>query len=172
MTAATMECCEPIGRIERVEEPPPQHPRGRREVIRHGEDLMQRPAVIRVEEWACPGLQGLRPGTLIWVIWLAHLAPSGRKEPLTVRPFMDEDLPATGVFATRSPARPCPLGLSLAYVENVDYEECRLLVTGLDAYNGTPVLDIKPYTPGLDDPREAVRRHREAHLGKAGNGDS
>lgn len=168
MATAPMARCEPIGRVERPEEPPPQHPRGRREVISHSEDLMRRPATIRVEKWACPGLQGLRPGALIWVIWLAHLAPSGRDAPLTVKPFMDSDLPPTGVFSTRSPARPCPLGLSLAYVENVDHEACSLVVAGLDAYNNTPVLDIKPYTPGLDDPREAVRRHRAAHLGKAG----
>lgn len=145
-----------IGWVVRDEEPPREPPRGVREVIQHSEELMSRPATLRILDEYCRGLIGVKPGSLMWVIWLADRAPSGSEAPLVVRPFMDESLPETGVFATRSPARPNPVCLSLVYVEEV--EGCSLRVRGLDAYNGTPVLDLKPYTEGLDSPGEALRR--------------
>jgi len=53
-----------------------------------------------------------------------------------------------GLFASRSPRRPCPIGLSTVRLKRI---EGRVLVTGLiDAFDGTPVLDIKPYMPALD----------------------
>ena len=52
-----------------------------------------------------------------------------------------------GVFATRSPHRPNPIGLSLAELRGVDYKQKRLDLTGLDLIDGTPILDIKPYHP-------------------------
>ncbi len=56
-----------------------------------------------------------------------------------------DDLPEVGVFASNSPARPNPIALSI--VKLVKREERVLHVRGLDLFNGTPVLDIKPYTP-------------------------
>lgn len=53
-----------------------------------------------------------------------------------------------GVFATRSPDRPNPIGL--AVVDNLGIDGARLIVRGLDAFDGTPVLDIKPYSPEID----------------------
>jgi len=58
------------------------------------------------------------------------------------------DTMSHGLFTTRSPNRPCPLGLSV--VELVAREENVLKVRGLDALDGTPLLDIKPYIPSLD----------------------
>ena len=58
-----------------------------------------------------------------------------------------DDIPH-GLFATRSPHRPCPLGLTV--VELVARENNILKVKGLDAADGTPLLDIKPYIPGVD----------------------
>jgi len=54
-----------------------------------------------------------------------------------------------GLFTTRSPHRPCPLGLSV--VELVAREKNTLKVKGLDAIDGTPLLDIKPYVPTVDE---------------------
>ena len=54
-----------------------------------------------------------------------------------------------GLFATRSPHRPCPLGLTI--VELVSMQDNILKVKGLDAIDGTPLLDIKPYIPSIDE---------------------
>lgn len=55
-----------------------------------------------------------------------------------------------GVFATRSPNRPNPIALTTVYVTYVDLEQGIIHVAYLDALDGSPVLDIKPYTPSLD----------------------
>jgi tRNA-Thr(GGU) m(6)t(6)A37 methyltransferase TsaA len=69
-----------------------------------------------------------------------------------------------GLFATRSPHRPCPLGLTV--VELVAKEKNILNVKGLDAVDGTPLLDIKPYIPSIDE-RSVVRLGwLEGKLGK------
>ena len=65
---------------------------------------------------------------------------------LEVRPFMDEE--ARGVFATRAPARPNPIGISAARLVGV--EDCSLNVEDIDVIDGTPLLDIKPYVPDFD----------------------
>jgi len=57
-----------------------------------------------------------------------------------------------GVFATRSPDRPNPIGLAVVDLLSIDGN--RLIVRGLDAFDGTPVLDIKPYSPEIDCVRE------------------
>ena len=55
-----------------------------------------------------------------------------------------------GVFSTRSPKRPNPIGFSLVRLEKVDIESGILHLSGIDAFDGTPVLDIKPYLPTID----------------------
>lgn len=55
-----------------------------------------------------------------------------------------------GVFATRSPHRPCPVGLSLVRVDRVSGDT--VYVSGIDVIDGTPILDIKPYIPAYDNP--------------------
>jgi tRNA-Thr(GGU) m(6)t(6)A37 methyltransferase TsaA len=69
-----------------------------------------------------------------------------------VKPFMDDVL--RGVFATRAPRRPNPIGLSI--VRLVRKEGCTLFVEDVDMLDGTPLLDIKPYVPEFDAP-EATR---------------
>ena len=134
--------CEPIGFVRR-----------REKITKHGEQLMRSEAEVELLEPFCEGLDGIRKGSLVWVIWYAHLV---KEKPVKVRPRHDPSMPELGVFATRSPARPCPLGLSLVYV--LERRPCSLLVKGLDAYDGTPVLDLKLYYEGLDSPREALSR--------------
>ncbi len=55
-----------------------------------------------------------------------------------------------GIFATRSPARPNPLGLTVVQLLHIDHENGILHIAYIDADDGTPVIDIKPYTPSLD----------------------
>jgi tRNA-Thr(GGU) m(6)t(6)A37 methyltransferase TsaA len=86
------------------------------------------------------------PGTELLVLtWLDR----GHRDVLTVRPRGDRTRPETGVFSTRSPDRPNPIGLHRVTVLTVDGP--RLRVRGLEALDGTPVLDLKPV---LGDPTE------------------
>ena len=70
---------------------------------------------------------------------------------LTVKPFMD-DTPR-GLFATRAPRRPNPIGLSV--VRLVRIEGTTLHIEGIDVLDGTPLLDLKPYVPQFDAPENA-----------------
>lgn len=79
------------------------------------------------------------------LILLFHLHKSWKKD-LKVIPFMDEEY--RGVFSTRSPNRPNPIGLSI--VELVKREGNILYIRDLDIIDGTPLLDIKPYIPQSD----------------------
>jgi tRNA-Thr(GGU) m(6)t(6)A37 methyltransferase TsaA len=69
-----------------------------------------------------------------------------RAAQLTVVPFLDKK--PHGVFATRAPARPNPIGLSVVRLLEVD--GCRLELQGVDVVDGTPLIDIKPYLPAFD----------------------
>jgi tRNA-Thr(GGU) m(6)t(6)A37 methyltransferase TsaA len=85
------------------------------------------------------GLEGLAAGDeLIVVTWL-HRA---RRDVLRVRPRSDRRRSLTGVFATRSPDRPNPLGLHRVTLRRIEGE--RLLVGPMEAIDGTPVVDLKP----------------------------
>lgn len=101
---------------------------------------------IDVDPAYAEALEGVREGgKLIVVCWL-HLAERGR---LKVHPRGDPARPLTGVFATRSPLRPNPLALYT--VELLERRGATLRVRGVDAVDGTPVLDIRPHAPRLDD---------------------
>ena len=98
---------------------------------------------VRVDACFQQGLQDLERFERIWLIYHFHQAPPGK---LLVTPFLDTVL--RGVFATRSPARPAPLGMSVVRLVNV-HENC-LEVADIDVIDGTPLLDIKPYVPEFD----------------------
>jgi tRNA (adenine37-N6)-methyltransferase len=85
------------------------------------------------------GLHGLEPGTQLAVIFYFH-----RSEEYELRqhPRGDQNRPKRGVFSLRSPKRPNPIGMTV--VDLIEIENNVLLVRGLDAINGTPVLDLKP----------------------------
>jgi tRNA-Thr(GGU) m(6)t(6)A37 methyltransferase TsaA len=84
------------------------------------------------------------------IYWLHRVAEMAKSlpavSPLKVVPFLD-DVPR-GVFATRTPVRPNPLGLSI--VRLVERHGSDLIVEDLDVFDGTPLLDIKPYVEGFD----------------------
>ena len=87
-------------------------------------------------------LIGLKEFSHIYVLfWLNKI--STKNIPLKVHPRGRKDLPLVGVFATRSMFRPNPIGLTI--VKIIDVKKNMIIVSGLDAFNLSPVLDIKPY---------------------------
>jgi tRNA-Thr(GGU) m(6)t(6)A37 methyltransferase TsaA len=91
-----------------------------------------------------PGLGDLDGFSHIILLYLFHHSEPGYE--LTVTPYLDDQ--PKGVFATRYPRRPNPIGLSV--VRLVRREERVLHVEGIDVLDGTPLLDIKPYVPPFD----------------------
>ena len=96
-------------------------------------------AWVDIEPWAAKGLHLLEAGDQILVITWMHKA---RRDVLRVRPRSDPRNPMTGVFATRSPDRPNPLGLHPVTIRSIKGR--RLRVGPIEAIDGTPVADIKP----------------------------
>jgi len=96
-------------------------------------------AWIEVHPFAFDGLERLRAGDNVIVITWLHRA---RREVLKVHPRSDPKQRLHGVFATRSPDRPNPLGLHRVTVREIGTD--RLLVGPIEAIDGTPVVDIKP----------------------------
>lgn len=95
------------------------------------------------------GLQDLDGFSHAILLYHFHRASGGQ---LVVTPFLDEK--SRGVFATRAPARPNPIGLSVVRIARVDGR--RIYLEDIDIVDGTPLLDIKPYVPQFDHP-EGIR---------------
>jgi tRNA-Thr(GGU) m(6)t(6)A37 methyltransferase TsaA len=98
---------------------------------------------VEVDERFLAGLKDLDGFSHVHLLTHLHRGTTGG---LTVVPFLD-DTPR-GVFATRSPRHPNPIGLSVVRVLSVD--QTGLEISGVDLVDGTPVLDIKPYVPEFD----------------------
>jgi tRNA-Thr(GGU) m(6)t(6)A37 methyltransferase TsaA len=96
-------------------------------------------AWLVLEPGVLAGLEGIRPGDRIIVLSWLHLA---RRDVLRVHPRDDPANPLQGVFNTRSSDRPNPIGLHEVEVRSLDGP--RVHVRGLEAVDGTPVLDLKP----------------------------
>ena len=97
-------------------------------------------------------LRGLDGYSHIWLIWLFSRAVRSDWSP-TVRPPRLGGNTRVGVFATRSPFRPNPIGLSCVRLDGIDFDTPDgpvLRVSGADLMDGTPILDIKPYLPHID----------------------
>jgi tRNA-Thr(GGU) m(6)t(6)A37 methyltransferase TsaA len=107
-------------------------------------------AIVEVFPEFHEALVGLEGFSHIFVLSYLHKLRPEQMGPLRVKPrrllrkgFKIEELPLVGVFAIDSPTRPNPIGLSL--VKLLRKERGRLFVLGLDLFDGTPILDIKPY---------------------------
>jgi tRNA-Thr(GGU) m(6)t(6)A37 methyltransferase TsaA len=96
-------------------------------------------------------LRGLEDYSHLWLIWQFSKAVRSTWSP-TVRPPRLGGNTRMGVFATRSPYRPNPLGLSCVRLESIAYTDDGpvLTVSGADLLDGTPIYDIKPYLPHID----------------------
>jgi tRNA-Thr(GGU) m(6)t(6)A37 methyltransferase TsaA len=88
-------------------------------------------------------LEGVAEFSHLFVLFWLHGVTSEERKTLKVHPRGRGDLPLLGVFATRSKLRPNPIGLAL--VELMKVEDNVLTVRGLDAFDETPVLDLKPF---------------------------
>lgn len=96
-------------------------------------------AWLCIEGWAARALEGLVAGDEVLVLTWLHLAD---RSTLQVHPRGEVRNPLTGVFATRSPDRPNPIGLHRVTIVSID--GLRLEVEPLEAIDGTPILDVKP----------------------------
>jgi tRNA-Thr(GGU) m(6)t(6)A37 methyltransferase TsaA len=103
-------------------------------------------AWLEVSATVAQGLDGLKAGDDIVVVTWLHQAS---RDILKVHPRGDKRNPLTGVFATRSPDRPNPLGLHRVTVRQIDNN--RLLIGPIEAIDGTPVIDIKPVLSNVQD---------------------
>jgi tRNA-Thr(GGU) m(6)t(6)A37 methyltransferase TsaA len=96
-------------------------------------------ALLELAPFAAPALTGINVGDKLIVLTWLHLA---QRDVLQVHPRGDIQRPLTGVFATRSPDRPNPVGLHRVSV--LEVMKGKLRVSPLEAIDGTPVIDIKP----------------------------
>lgn len=119
------------------------------------EDLQASTSEIVIDKKYADGLMDLEKNDLITIIFYFDRADGYR---LRLHPRGDISRPVTGVFNTRSQYRPNPIGVTVVKLKSV--EGNRLVVEGLDAIDGTPILDIKPHVLTFDrgirtdDPRK------------------
>ncbi len=112
-------------------------------------------SVLVIDEKYTGALDGLDRYKFILVIYHIDRSPGYRER---VHPMGDISIPERGVLATRSPCRPNPIGITVAEILSVQGNKIK--VTGLDALNGTPILDIKPYEEHFDSP-VGIERERD-----------
>jgi tRNA-Thr(GGU) m(6)t(6)A37 methyltransferase TsaA len=106
-------------------------------------------AKIRIFPEFCAGLKGIENFSHLIILYWIHLRDNEEeRKTLLVFPKRHAVNVETGVFACRSPSRPNPIGLCV--VKLLKIEECTLTVKDLDALEGSPIIDIKPYIPKAD----------------------
>jgi len=103
-------------------------------------------AWLEIDASVAQGLLGINVGDELIVITWLHF---GKRNVLQVHPRGMRNAPLTGVFATRSPDRPNPVGLHRVSVLEINGQ--RLRVAPMEAIDGTPVIDVKPVLEQLDD---------------------
>lgn len=113
------------------------------------------PAALLVEPPYRAGLAGLERASHIHVLTWMHHAP---RDLIVQMPRHATE--AKGVFALRSPARPNPIGLHSVRLVSLDITTGRLEIEAIDALDGTPVVDIKPYFPSVDVLADALMPDR------------
>ena len=121
-------------------------------------DSLEAKIVFEPEYRVMDAVRGLEDFSHIWLIWEFSESPHDTWSP-TVRPPRLGGNVRMGVFATRSPFRPNPIGLSCVKLLNIENDPELgpvLTVAGADLMNGTPIYDIKPYIPYADCHPEAT----------------
>jgi tRNA-Thr(GGU) m(6)t(6)A37 methyltransferase TsaA len=99
-------------------------------------------AEVEINPRFSAGLNGIEKNKYIWVLFWMHKLTEADRNILEAHPMGDRKKAKRGVFALRSPMRPNPIGLTRGRV--VERNGNTLIVAGLDAFEGTPVIDIKP----------------------------
>lgn len=115
-------------------------------VIRANEDGFW----IEVEDPCRAGLEGLDGFGWVQLLWWAHRTEAMDRAGLLCRRPYHGGPERLGVFATRSPQRPNPIGLSAAQVTGIDPRSGIVQLAWVDCLDGTPLLDLKPYHPSAD----------------------
>ncbi len=98
-------------------------------------------SVLEIRTEYVSGLDGVEPGASLQVLYWMHELDPGQRHVLKAHPRGDRRRAVRGVFVLRSPMRPNPIGVSTVSVTRI--EGGRVFVTGLDALDGSPVIDIK-----------------------------
>jgi L-fuculose-phosphate aldolase len=106
-------------------------------------------SVLEIEPAYQEGLSGIGAGDRLQVLYWMHKLEDGDRQRLMVHPRGDRTRPLEGVFALRSPARPNPIGVSEVQVRRLTGSH--LSVRGLDALEGSPIIDIKGLGGQKDD---------------------
>jgi len=117
---------------------------------------------IEVYPEYAPGLDDVGGFSHIVVLYAFHRTEGFS---LRVKPYMDDT--ERGLFATRAPRRPNPIGVTVVRVLGV--KENRVMVSGVDMLDGTPLLDIKPYIPDLDPGTDVRTGWLESRRGEDGD---
>jgi tRNA-Thr(GGU) m(6)t(6)A37 methyltransferase TsaA len=106
---------------------------------------------IVLEKSYIPALKGLEDFSHIQVLWWFSACDNteDRNQLTETKPYKNSP-DILGTFATRSPRRPNPIALDCVQVTYIDDKNGEIGLTWLEAFDGTPVLDIKPYTPSID----------------------
>ena len=130
-------------------------------------DALESTIVFEPEYRNADALRGLEGFSHIWLIWVFDKAVRDTWSP-TVRPPPQGGKNPMGVFATRSPFRPNPIGLSCVRLAGIEEtaEGTVLRIRGADLMDGTPILDIKPYIPYADCKPEALGGFASAPAGE------
>jgi len=103
-----------------------------------------------------PALEQLEHFSHVRVLWWFHRLDGDRFRRTTQNTPPYENTPVTGVFASRSPVRPNPIGLTTAQIVSVDHDRGVVEITGIDAFDETPIVDLKPYIPSCDRVKDFV----------------
>ncbi len=108
-------------------------------------------------------ISGLGEFSHLWLIWGFSENSRMSNSPKVSPPRLGGE--KRGVFATRAPFRPNPIGLSSVKIEEIDFSEPSITVSGADMTDGTPIYDIKPYLPYTDSHPDALGGFGEMHKG-------
>ncbi|MBM4275259.1 MAG: tRNA (N6-threonylcarbamoyladenosine(37)-N6)-methyltransferase TrmO [Deltaproteobacteria bacterium] len=123
-------------------------------------------AFLEIQPELAPALDGLTGFSHVWVFYWFHEHDNpADRATLKVHPRRDPANPLTGVFATRSPVRPNLIGLTACRIVKV--ERNRVEVADLDARDGSPILDLKPYIPKGDSIPKALTPEWVKRLSKS-----
>lgn len=121
------------------------NPIGYVKTIAKGDEVKDKSLISQIvlREELVEGLSGISGFSHLFILFYLNQISGDQRKTLKVHPRGRQDMPLTGVFAARTMLRPNPIGLTLVELVKVDGNV--LTVRGLDAYDATPVLDIKPY---------------------------
>jgi len=111
----------------------------------------QRRFYVELDEQYVEGLYRLDSFNYLYLLY--HIDRLKKPCTLQIKPSWTGDRTTVGLFASRSPVRPNPIGLSVVRLYTI--EGNRLYISGLDVFDGTPLLDIKPYIRDLDTKNDA-----------------